>query len=242
MNVRPSHLLPIAVLALTALGGLTGCVIHVNDDGWWSTSWGDSHGPTVRGNGVQAEELRAPGVFDAVHARGSFDVDVQIRVGAQHEVRLLGDENILPHVLTFIEDATLRLEMDGGRYSSDRALRVEISVPDLRVFKLSGSGDIALEGLDNAAFEARISGSGDLRAVGRTDTLKASISGSGDMRLFGLEARQASVSISGSGDIATFATETLEVRVSGSGDVRYKGQPSTDASVSGSGSVRRSND
>jgi hypothetical protein len=239
MNVRLQQLLP---LALLSLAGLTGCVIHVDDGGWWTTSWGDSDGPRVRGNGVPAEETRAVGTFGAIHARGSFDVEVTVRSAGPYELRLVGDENILPHVKTFIEDDTLRLEMESGRYSSEQPLHVELSVPDLRLFRLSGSGDIAVEGLDNGAFEARISGSGNMRVSGRTDKLKATISGSGDMRLYELEAREASASISGSGNIWTHATEVLEVHISGSGDVRYKGSPSTDASVSGSGSVRPAKD
>jgi len=232
MIARPVRLLPIALLSLTS------CVIHV-DDGDWSTSWGDNHGPKIRGNGVRSEESRDVGAFGAIHTRGSFDVDVEVRPGSAYSVRLFGDENILPHVKTFVEDDNLRLEMERGRYSMDERLYVEITVPELAAFKLYGSGDITVSGLDNASFEAHISGSGDFRASGRTDSLRASISGSGDMHLSELEARDASVSISGSGDIMTFASEHLRARVSGSGDIRYKGRPTTDGHVSGSGSIRR---
>ena len=236
--------LSIAVLAAVCAG----CIVHVDTGG--SSSWSDGYDYSagkkgshrITGNGVQASETREVASFDAVELSGSFDIDIEvggIDVGAGPSVTVHGDENLLSHVVTEVENSVLEVYMEGAVYSSEQRLHVEVRVPDLRSFVLSGSGDARIVGVDRHDFALSLSGSGEIQAGGRAEFMSVWLSGSGDFDLRDLQVREADVQISGSGDVKVSTSNRLDARVSGSGDVLYLGSPSTNTRVSGSGSIRR---
>ena len=229
---------------LIALGAacavtLTGCIIHVDTGGWHGggvafDDW-DS-GPRYVGNGVAGEQHRDVAPFDAVHLQGSFDA--RVTVGSAHRVVVHGDANLLEHVNAEVRGGSLELWLDEGSYDLDRKLWVEVEAPDLRAVALSGSGDVAVSGLERDAFAVSLSGSGDVKVSGCAGELAIECAGSGDVNARHLPTQRAAVTISGSSDVSVEVEEQLDVSISGSGDVRYGGSPRVHASISGSGDVR----
>ncbi|MCX2741106.1 head GIN domain-containing protein [Pontibacter anaerobius] len=186
----------------------------------------------------------------------SGDTKVYIKRGDEQHVEVRGQANILDELET---------EMENGVWSVgfDRCLRnhepveVYITVPQLEqasvggsglieledVFKgrsfetsVSGSGDVLLR-LATRELNARISGSGTIRAAGVADVQDVSISGSGKYLGYDLNSREAEISISGSGKSEVEVSDRLDVEISGSGRVHYSGDPSVNSNVSGSGKV-----
>jgi hypothetical protein len=220
---------PALILSLAALG--TGACIIVVDD------TGDFHANTLRGSGIERVETRDVGSFQGIEIQnGGTDVDVTI--GSPQQVTIAADENLIDAITTEVHDGTLRIGMKHGSYSFKSSRKATITVPSLEAVSITGSSDVVVRGIDAPRFKVAISGSGSIRAVGRTDRLDASIAGSGDLELFDLQARSAGVSITGSGEARVSAHESLSASVSGSGDVRYRGDArNVTKSVTGSGSI-----
>lgn len=191
----------------------------------------------VEGSGIEATQLRKVERFERVRVEGSADAIV--RVGDAQQVAVTGDDNLLEHVFTRVDDGTLEIGMKSGSYRTRNGLRVEITVPRLTGASIAGSGDLDLHGIDSDAFDVSIAGSGAVKGAGRTQRLAVAIAGSGDALLFDLAARSADVAIAGSGDVDVNVSDEIDAQIVGSGSVRYRGEPRVKRSVAGSGEVVR---
>jgi Putative auto-transporter adhesin, head GIN domain len=225
MKIRALALILLAVSLLVT----SGCYISTDGVSWiWNAD-------AIEGSGVIARESRPIGEFRRIEVQGSFDV--KCSVGAEPQVTITGDDNLLPHVITELNGDTLVLRMERGRYSCHSSLHATVSTPTLEGVEVCGSGDVDVIGLQGARFEASISGSGSITADGEVQHLEASISGSGDLELSHLRAETGDVTISGSGDADIHVTDQLRATVSGSGDIHYRGDPKATLHISGSGSI-----
>jgi hypothetical protein len=212
-------------LALTVLLGATLTVGGCNVSG-----------PKVVGSGVVKSEPREVGAFTRVESAGSANVAIQI--GEKESVVVETDDNILPLIDTIVKGDRLVI---GSResYSTRLGVKVTIVVPALQETRLSGSGEIGVSGLAAQAFEAHVTGSGDIHLRGTSDSLNAAITGSGGIDATELSAGAADARITGSGKIEIVATKSLDAKITGSGDVRYGGNPArVETKVTGSGNVR----
>jgi hypothetical protein len=189
------------------------------------------------GNGERADEIRDVSAF--VKVRSDAELDVEIVQGDQHSVTLSLDSNLLPMVRTRVDNETLYIDTRESIGETVRGPHVLITVPALSAAKLSGSGDLFV-GLDQAelALDLYLSGSGDVRFVGRAAALGAFVSGSGDVRLEG-ETSDVELSLSGSGDIDAreLSAESGSVELDGSGDISASISESAAVSLSGSGDI-----
>jgi hypothetical protein len=210
----------------------------------------------VRGNGEKTTTRRDVAPFTAVRLDTSLDVSV--KVGPARSVAVTIDSNLQREIETRVDSGTL--VVDARRSLEYRGpAKVEITVPELRGFRIAGSGDVDIQGgkgdlaleIDGSgdlrwsgtagALSVDIEGSGDVTLEGKADVLRAEIEGSGAIAASGLTARSADVEVDGSGDVdLTLAGGTLRAEVSGSGEVRWAGDATVEkASVSGSGDIAR---
>ena len=217
---------------------------------------------TINANGALKTESRSASGFTGVASDGVFDVTIQY--GTATSVSVEADENLLPYIETVVEDNTLYIRSKDDRsLQSKNKMKVTLSMPDLRMLALNGSGnvtaggafkslqplDIALNGSGDitCSFEsygtvnAAISGSGDMTLSGEARNLNAAINGAGDIDAFKMTVDNASVAISGSGNVNVTSNKVVTASISGSGNVNYKGSATqiTEQS-SGSGKVRKS--
>ncbi len=226
------HHVAIAVLAATGLSGAAG-----------------------------AAERRFPATgFDKVWAAGSEDVT--IITGKAASVVATGPQDKLDRLIVGVDGTTLKIDHKSGNnwsmsWGDKDAVRITVTMPALRGVHASGSGDIAADSGTGPAFDASLSGSGnlklarvnspdvtlltsgsgDIEAAGQCTNAKISISGSGEMKLASLACTNIDVTISGSGDVAARATGTANVRISGSGNVNVTGGARCTSRTSGSGDV-----
>jgi hypothetical protein len=215
------------------------------------------NGTGVTGNGNIRTEKRNTPNFNAVKTSGSIDIDISS--GDAYSVSVEDDDNILQYVVTDVHDGTLNVHYkDGYSIISDHA-KVYVTAPSLDKLSVSGSGNIATQGMlkNSRQIEMNVSGSGDIKAqvdapvtdisiggsgnislTGHTKDFTSSISGSGDVNCGGLESENATVKIAGSGNAHVFASVHLSATVVGSGNVYYRGNPSSpEIHTTGSGSV-----
>jgi hypothetical protein len=184
---------------------------------------------------MAVSETRSLPPFTAVELAGSSNVTVQ--VGVPQSVVVHADDNLIGHVRTTVRSGALVIETTGS-FSTRAPMRVSVVVPKVQSVRLSGSGNMIVDGVVSSAFAASLPGSGTMLVAGRTEHLEASLQGSGQMNLHGLIAREVDVQRPGSGEIQVYATDSLHAEVSGSGSVMYAGNPPhVTHAVSGSGAV-----
>lgn len=211
--------------------------------------------PSGTAGGERSYQVAA---FQTLQVKGPYDV--QVRQGSQTSVRAAGAEALLDNLVVRVEGNALVIESrEGFSWSGrDRGATVYVTTPNLTAAALAGSGDVSVDRIAGARFEAAlagsgnlridqvdvraleasIAGSGDIRLAGRAETADINIVGSGDVDAGGVASRTASISIAGSGSAVIEARETADVAVRGSGDVTVTGGARCSVSKAGSGSVR----
>jgi hypothetical protein len=195
-----------------------------------------SAGCMTRGSGTERRESRQAEAFTEIDVGGIFDVRVQ--VGPETSVEIVGDDNIVPLVETTVSGGRLHLETSES-ISPDLDLVVNITTPDLRALRTSGSCDVNVRGLSGDEFELDASGVADITLAGVVQRLDLELSGAGRVDALGLTAQSVKVDMSGAGKADVHAERSLVADVSGAGSVSYAGNP-TDVQrhVSGVGKVR----
>lgn len=171
--------------------------------------------------GIDFTEVREVGPFRALSS--GVPCNVYFEQADKQEVRVESTEEFAAKVLTEVEDGTLKLKLEPGRYPK-LILRVVVSSPDIESLHISGSGNLVNEG-----------------GLRTDDDLALSVSGSGSIRMGAIDSRDFSARCSGSGGIRLGQVTCAESKgaVSGSGSVRIERMSCAglEATTSGSGSV-----
>ena len=154
--------------------------------------------------------------FTGVALTGSHNVEVS--QGA-FSVTAEGPAADLDRLKIGVDDGVLVVSQKSGSYSSSGHVVVKVRLPALSRMTLTGSGDMKANGVNAKAFEARLTGSGDMILAGTCTSLKASLLGSGDMVAKDLKCESADVSLLGSGDIDVYANKGISASLMGSGDI-----------------------
>jgi len=215
-------------------------------------------GDMITGNGNIRTEKRNTGNFNSVKASGA--IDVEISNGDAYAVSVEDDDNILPYIITEVNNGVLNVHYrDNTSINNDHG-KVYVTAPTLEKIISSGSADITSQdiiknsqqitltasgsgnikiGVDAPETEASVSGSGNVSLHGRTKDFTCHISGSGDLDCKSFQSENTTVTVSGSGNAHVFASVHLSASVHGSGDVFYSGNPANpEIHTSGSGSVQ----
>jgi hypothetical protein len=198
----------------------------------------------MEGSGNITAQQRSVQNFTGVNAHGS--VNVYLQQGAKQEVRIEGDDNLLPRIATFVENGQLRIDASQC-YSSARRINVYITAPEISQLALTGSGRMitmtTIETKDlnttlNGSGEMRISvagntvvsslnGSGNIVLSGRTERFAPKVNGSGKINAQELSSINADVNVIGNGSADIHVTNILDATIRGTGSIRYTGNPET---------------
>jgi len=189
----------------------------------------------VQGSGTAAIEHRAVAPFTSIDLAGANNVTVA--VGGERRVTVRADDNLMKLVTTRVEDGQLVI----GNHDSFRTktpMSVEVTIPSLDAVALSGSGNIAVDGVRAGTLTVHLPGSGTIRVSGTANRLEATVEGSGELELGGLVAARATAVVAGTGTIHVQATNVLDATVSGVGTIVSTGHPRhVTKDVTGSGSI-----
>jgi hypothetical protein len=222
-----------------------------NAQNWWGKS------KTIKGNGNIVTVKRTTSTYNGISVGGSFDV-ILVK-GKEGEIKIEGEENIIPYLETEVSGNTLQVKYKKNtNISTRKKLTVTIAYEDLDMISLGGSGNIngknlikandlkvSLGGSGNIALEidadeisADIGGSGNIKLTGNSNELTSSIAGSGNIKAYDLETEILVATIAGSGSIKTTVKKEIKAKVAGSGSIYYKGNPKyIDTKSVGSGDV-----
>lgn len=165
MSVSSPRALAVAALSAAALGA---CNVAAGPRGVEATGPFLARGP--------ASERREVAPFASVHVAGS--IRVEIRVGAPCALEFGGDEGRLDELSAEVIDGTLLLaDVVGAPWV--HAPRAVVTLPTLGTVTSTGSGWIAVSGLDADCVAVRLRGSGDVLLRGHAEELDAEDTGSG---------------------------------------------------------------
>jgi hypothetical protein len=177
---------------------------------------------TIGGSGTAASDTREVPAFSGVTLAGAADVSAG--VGGEPRVVVHADDNLLSIITTEVEDGMLVVSQSEPFVPVTPPL-VEVTAPSLDTLRLSGAGDLTVEGHDLARLDVSLTGAGALRGSGSVERLDLMLSGAGDVELEGLVAADVSAVLSGAGNIAVNATRSLDAKVTGVGTISYGGNP-----------------
>jgi hypothetical protein len=135
----------------------------------------------VVGSGVPASETRNLPPFDGIELAGSNNV--AIRLGREQSVVVHADDNLVARITTRVSGGKLVIGDEGGNFTTQSPMRIDVTVAALDELALTGSGTIVAAEVDAKGFSVTLSGSGVVRASGTTDSLEVELNGSGEAQL-----------------------------------------------------------
>src|SRR5690606_33004730 len=156
----------------------------------------------ITGEGPVITENRNVGNFIGVDLRG--DATVYFTKGVDLKIELHAQQNVLEVLETYKSGNNLVIKYrNDTRLGRHEPVTIYLTAPDLNDLRISGSGDIFVEGdINNNDMEMDISGSGSIKMDKlETGYLDVNISGSGSMEIQAGEADEEILKISGSGNI-----------------------------------------
>jgi hypothetical protein len=211
----------------------------------------------IKESGIKTTITRTTTTYDAISAIGSFKV--ALVSGKEGNITIDGDENIISHIVTEVENNTLIVRFDKNKnYTYKSSITITIPFEEISSVSFAGSGEIetkntitatnfniAFTGSGEGNFDINatrlkttLSGSGEIEIKGEVKELEEILSGSGEIDSSKLIATNANVIVTGSGEINVNCTTFLEAIVAGSGTIKYKSKPeSLDKVIAGSGEI-----
>jgi len=213
----------------------------------------------VVGEGPLVTQTRTVGNFTGVSSEMSGKVNFTI--APDYKVEITAQQNILDVLNTNVVNGVLHIDFKNNvRVKEHEDLLINITAPYADYFRLSGSGNMNVQGditannlkvtlsgsgditVQKAAIadkiDTDISGSGNISIAGGSAVNEdVDISGSGKVEMAGVDAQNAVTHTSGSGDVKLALSTNLDAHISGSGSVYYHGNPIISTHISGSGRV-----
>ncbi len=213
----------------------------------------------IDGSGKVVSENRSTINFTGIELQCS--ANVYFSQGDEQSIVVEAEDNIISHITTDVKSNALVVGTDGKDFNTHREINVYVTVKELCLLDLAGSGNmIGRSHINCDNMTLRIAGSGNIKTDVRSLSMKVKLSGSGnldisgassstDIRITGsgnvnaknLETVISSVSISGSGKSTINVSDALNVSITGSGDVYYVREPQKIiTNITGSGNVSKS--
>lgn len=215
----------------------------------------------VTGDGKMNSESRTMSAFNAIDVEGVFNVILD--QGDKEAVRVEADENIIPLVLTDVDNNTLKVKLkDDVSIRNIGKVNVYITLKDIQQLTTKGVGSlkcrstlhlkdlkfdcegVGASSLDIVADHLGVTSAvvGALTLTGQARDVKIDHSGVGEIAAFGLKAEDLALTTSGVGAAEVYASATLNINASGIGNVAYKGgAPTKNIRAEGLGKVKEVN-
>ncbi len=189
----------------------------------------------IKGNGNAVTQTRPLADFSDIKIDGVFTVIIELQ--QEKTLTVMGDENLLPHFLTKVEDHILHVSEQG---SICPQIFPEIRVTSDSLAKLSADGavDIHISHLNNKTFVAHLDGASHLNLFGTSKKFTSILAGSNTLLAGEFESQEATITIDGAGEAVLNVSRKLIAEINGVGDIVYTGNPSiVERHINGAGDV-----
>lgn len=213
-----------------------------------------------RGSGDIVTETREVSNFNRVELSGIGDVTVY--QGSEESLEIEAENNVIPHIITVVEDGTLKISFDRRAVVPTKNIRFTVMMREVHGLEtlgvsniraddietdelflgISGTGNINLRDLRAERLQSTISGAGNLEVEGEVNEQEINLTGAGNYNGEDLESKSAEISITGLGKVTAWVTDNLKVTISGTGGVDYYGSPQVSQQISGLGRIKHMGD
>ena len=216
-------------------------------------------GRKIRGSGEIKTEARTVSSFNNVHVSGA--IDIYVKQDSASSVKVVADENLLQYIEVHTEGSTLEIYTHDVNLRPTDKIKVYVSNPTFREFKVSGASGVwgenqitstealhvdmngASEGkldIDAPRVSVELSGASNITMRGKTRDLEAGASGASGIRCFDLLTENTDVDVSGASHAEVFASVKIIPHASGASSISYKGNATVeDKKESGASSVNK---
>ncbi|NNJ10102.1 hypothetical protein EKD04_007165 [Chloroflexales bacterium ZM16-3] len=193
-------------------------------------------GPLIKGSGPVIREERPASGVRAVEF-GAFG-SLEIVQGDEEGLTLLGQGNILPHIISEVDGDTMRISVDGS-VDPTYGLQMRLRVRELRSIVAGGAGGISASGISGDSLSISVVGANTVTVAGVVREQTVTLSGAGSYDGSALASQRATVTIDGFADAVVRVEEQLLANISGNGSVEYFGEPRVIDNITGLGQVMR---
>lgn len=191
----------------------------------------------VLGSGISATEVRTVPSFLGVKLRGGGVLYVD-QTG-EESLKITADNNILPYLVTTMEDGILIVGPKPGFFIEPRSTVIyRVTAKALDFIGAHGSGSIDASGISAPRMKIALGGAGSLRVAGRASQQEIIMRGAWNVDASALQGHSCDLTVLGSGRADINASTSLKVEMKGSGQVYYAGNPKLVQDIVGSGVVR----
>lgn len=231
MDVLPSTHVPQSRLARRPMPRVAGALLVAGLVAVAAACSGDLPGNVVVGSGEPTTEVRQ--VADFVEVEASGGVALEVSTGADVEVSVTAQPNLLPLTTTTVDGSRLTVATTRG-FTTTRGITVAVTVPRLTVIALSGGSSATGDLGDAESLALDLSGGARVTLVGTVDDLEVAADGGAVIELAGLRATTAGVDLSGGVVAALAVTSSLTGTASGGVVIRLEQRPdAVDVDTSG---------
>jgi hypothetical protein len=169
----------------------------------------------TRGEGAVKTDTRDVGAFSRIETGAG--IGVTVRVGPARALEVHAQENLLPIIVTEVQNDTLFLR-SAHVYTTSEKVEVVLTTPTLSRIVLSGGSRGSIDGLAANDMEIELSGGSRLTATGDVEDLTLGMSGGSTATLDGLST--STIRLDASGGSTATVRAAGEVRGSASGGAR----------------------
>lgn len=191
----------------------------------------------IRGNGKIVTEDRPVEAFTDVQVAGNFDLN--IHYGTDRSVKVETDANILPFLLTDVDNDVLHVSYESDQVVINARSTVTVTIPEIKNIVAVGNPRVLVSGNfshSNLEFSGTGNGSIDLNR-GPLEHADITTSGNFHVNAFDTEIESCHVIMQGQGRAELKVEQELEVEINGNGRVYYKGDPTIITTINGNGKV-----
>lgn len=213
-----------------------------------------------RGSGDVITETRQVSNFDRVELAGIGDVFIY--QGDEESLEIEAEDNVMSHILTVVEDGTLKISFDRKAVVPTKTIRFNLTMRQIHGLEtmgvsniqaddiqtdelslgISGTGNINIRDLQADSLRSTISGAGNLDVEGEVNEQTVRLTGAGNYDGEDLVSKKAEIVITGLGKVTAWVTESLDITISGTGGVDYYGSPQVSQQISGLGRLKHLGD
>jgi putative autotransporter adhesin-like protein len=176
----------------------------------------------VRGSGNLKTENRTLSGFTKIKAAGAVQLDITPK--GDFSVSVETDDNLLEHLTTEVSGDTLVISTKGD-VSSSTAVKIRISMPELKDVDLSGASTATIAGIKTDKLDLTASGASKIKIDGEVRSLEAEASGASGIDAENLRVENADADSSGASTITVNAANDAKLTASGASTVVYVGDP-----------------
>lgn len=182
----------------------------------------------VAGSGnIITENRNIEKSFDKIHVSNAFEVEVL--QSPEYEVIVKADDNLMPHVITEVENSTLRIQFESNlTIKTYKDIKVYVKMPKINELKASASSSIDVKNtLDTDDLILKTSSTGEINLLEvNAKSVIAEASSSSEIsieRLYAVEFKAHATSTADI-EIEYLEADMVNVSASSSSDIELKGK------------------